>query len=39
LKKRRKDWREWIGTFERKGLICGYLEDKKNEREKDKSGR
>jgi AbrB family looped-hinge helix DNA binding protein len=32
LKKRRKDWREWIGTFEGKGLIRGYLEDKKKER-------
>ncbi len=36
LKKRRKDWREWIGTFKGKGLIREYLADKKKERERDK---
>ncbi|HWP91861.1 MAG TPA: AbrB/MazE/SpoVT family DNA-binding domain-containing protein [Thermodesulfobacteriota bacterium] len=36
LKKRKRHWREWIGTFKGKGLIREYLADKKKERERDK---
>jgi AbrB family looped-hinge helix DNA binding protein len=35
MKKKRKDWREWIGTFEGEGLVRGYLEEKKREKEKE----
>lgn len=35
MRKKRKDWREWIGTYEEEGLTREYLEAKKKEKEKE----
>jgi len=35
MRKRRKDWREWIGIFEGEELIREYLKEKKKEKEKE----
>jgi AbrB family looped-hinge helix DNA binding protein len=35
MRKKRKDWREWIGIFEGEGLIREYLKEKKKEKEKE----
>jgi len=35
MRKKRKDWREWIGTLEGEGLIREYLKEKKKEKAKE----
>jgi AbrB family looped-hinge helix DNA binding protein len=35
MRKKKKGWREWIGTFEGEGLIREYLTDKKKEKERE----
>jgi AbrB family looped-hinge helix DNA binding protein len=36
LRKKRKDWRDWIGAFEGEGLTGEYLKEKKKEKEREK---
>ena len=35
IRKRRKDWRDWVGAFEGEKLTQKYLRDKKKEKEKE----
>jgi len=35
IRKRRKDWRDWIGVFAGDKLTQKYLRDKKKEKEKE----
>ncbi len=36
LRKKRSDWREWIGAFEGEKLTEEYIREKKNEKEREK---
>ncbi len=36
IRKKRKDWKDWIGAFEKEGLVKEYLKDKKSEKEKER---
>lgn len=35
-RKKRRDWRDWIGAFQKEGLVKEYLKDKKSDKEKER---